>query len=205
MKHLLTAIACCLAVAGSAQTPVPFNPDADGDELIGVEDLMVTLSLFGQSFSPTFMSEEVFVVPFDSTAEWFSINTLSSIYLIDLRTAEFADPYYTVVDIEVFLEDANFNPIWFLNGTQFWFLSEYDDSSVNGWVTVHMSNYNTDTNEEMDCLEGVWSLEIQPQVGQTYSAMQTPFNFDCSESESWNGLPLLSRYAWLNGEMVIIR
>ena len=29
MKHLLTAIACCLAVAGSAQTP--YNPDSDGD------------------------------------------------------------------------------------------------------------------------------------------------------------------------------
>ena len=48
MKHLLTAIACCLAVAGSAQTP--YNPDSDGDNSITVEDLMSTLSFFGGPF-----------------------------------------------------------------------------------------------------------------------------------------------------------
>ena len=48
MKHLLTAIACCLAVAGSAQSDAyPFNPDSDGDGLIGVEDLLALLSDFG--------------------------------------------------------------------------------------------------------------------------------------------------------------
>ena len=48
MKHLLTAIACCLAVAGSAQTDAyPYNPDSDGDGLIGVEDLLSMLSEFG--------------------------------------------------------------------------------------------------------------------------------------------------------------
>ena len=48
MKHLLTAIACCLAVAGSAQAP--YNPDSDGDNSITVEDLMSTLSFFGGPF-----------------------------------------------------------------------------------------------------------------------------------------------------------
>ena len=48
MKHLLTAIACCLAVAGSAQSDAyPYNPDSDGDGLIGVEDLLSMLSDFG--------------------------------------------------------------------------------------------------------------------------------------------------------------
>ena len=48
MKHLFTAIACCLAVAGSAQNDgYPFNPDSDGDGLIGVEDLLALLSDFG--------------------------------------------------------------------------------------------------------------------------------------------------------------
>ena len=53
MKHLLTAIACCLAVAGSAQfipQQMGYNPDVNGDELIGVEDLMGTLSLYGSEF-----------------------------------------------------------------------------------------------------------------------------------------------------------
>ena len=48
MKHLLTAIACCLAVAGSAQSDgYPFNPDADADGIIGVADLLALLSDFG--------------------------------------------------------------------------------------------------------------------------------------------------------------
>ncbi len=36
MKHLLTAIACCLAVAGSAQIHSAadgYNPDVNGDEI----------------------------------------------------------------------------------------------------------------------------------------------------------------------------
>lgn len=44
MKHLLTAIACCLAVAGSAQTP--YNPDVDGDDCITVTDVLSILGLF---------------------------------------------------------------------------------------------------------------------------------------------------------------
>ena len=48
MKHLLTAIACCLAMAGSAQSDAyPFNPDSDGDGFITVEDLLVLLTDFG--------------------------------------------------------------------------------------------------------------------------------------------------------------
>ena len=48
MKHLLTAIACCLAVAGSAQSDAyPFNPDSDGDGIVGVADLLALLSDFG--------------------------------------------------------------------------------------------------------------------------------------------------------------
>ena len=44
MKHLLTAIACCLAVTGSAQ--VQYNPDVDGDGCITVTDVLGILSVF---------------------------------------------------------------------------------------------------------------------------------------------------------------
>ena len=57
MKHLLIAIACCLAVAGSAQTP--YNPDADGDGFVGSEDLLELLTEFGTSFTPLFYSSDV--------------------------------------------------------------------------------------------------------------------------------------------------
>ena len=46
MKHLLTAIACCLAVAGRAQTP--YNPDSNGDGFVGSADLVSLLSLYGE-------------------------------------------------------------------------------------------------------------------------------------------------------------
>ena len=44
MKHVLTAIACCLAVTGSAQ--VQYNPDVDGDGCITVTDVLGILSVF---------------------------------------------------------------------------------------------------------------------------------------------------------------
>jgi len=50
MKHLLTAIACCLAVGGSAQ--FPYNPDSDGDNMIGMDDFLDFLPLFGAEFYP---------------------------------------------------------------------------------------------------------------------------------------------------------
>ena len=52
MKHLLTAIACCLGVAGSAQAPNPdWNPDFNADEIIGATDLLGLLSTFGDEWS----------------------------------------------------------------------------------------------------------------------------------------------------------
>ena len=50
MKHLLTAIACCLAVGGSAQfipQPMGYNPDSNSDGVIGSEDPMGMLALYG--------------------------------------------------------------------------------------------------------------------------------------------------------------
>ena len=51
MKHLLTAIACCLAVAGSAQTP--YNPDSNGDNFVDIADFLDFLPNYGQNFYPT--------------------------------------------------------------------------------------------------------------------------------------------------------
>ena len=57
MKHLLAAIACCLAVAGSAQT---WNPDADFDNVIGVNDLMALLSVFGSEWTAEYPQDPEF-------------------------------------------------------------------------------------------------------------------------------------------------
>jgi hypothetical protein len=44
MKHLLTGIACFLALSVSVQTL--YNPDVDGDDCITVTDVLSILGLF---------------------------------------------------------------------------------------------------------------------------------------------------------------
>ena len=54
MKHLLALMALCVAFAAGAQTGLvefPYNPDADNDDVIGTEDLLALLSLYGTIFS----------------------------------------------------------------------------------------------------------------------------------------------------------
>jgi len=48
MKHLLALMALCVAFAAGAQT---WNPDADFDNVIGVNDLMALLSVFGSEWT----------------------------------------------------------------------------------------------------------------------------------------------------------
>jgi len=48
MKHLLALMALCVAVATGAQAP--YNPDSDGDSLIGSADLLNLLPLYGEGF-----------------------------------------------------------------------------------------------------------------------------------------------------------
>ena len=74
MKHLLTAIACCLAVAGSAQfipQPMGYNPDSNSDGFVGAEDLMGLLSLYGTPYDD---GDSVDVVTLDYTG--FESDTL---------------------------------------------------------------------------------------------------------------------------------
>ena len=65
MKHLMTALVCLFAINMSAQTgfvEFPYNPDSDNDDIIGIEDLMGLLSLYGSEFS-----EEGLYLSTDST------------------------------------------------------------------------------------------------------------------------------------------
>ena len=57
MKHLLTAIACFFALSMSAQT---WNPDADFDNVIGVNDLMELLTVFGTEWTATYPQDPEF-------------------------------------------------------------------------------------------------------------------------------------------------
>ena len=69
MKHLLTAIACFFALSMSAQ--FPYNPDSDGDNMIGITDVLDFLPYFGMPFFP---SENELVI--FETGEFFGNDTV---------------------------------------------------------------------------------------------------------------------------------
>ena len=51
MKHLLTAIACFFALSVSAQEALPWNPNANNDNIIGTVDLLAMLNVYGEEYS----------------------------------------------------------------------------------------------------------------------------------------------------------
>lgn len=78
MKHLLALIALCVAFAAGAQTGLvefPYNPDADNDDIIGVNDLLELLSLFGGEFS-----EEALYMNSDSTSALYHASNSMQYY-----------------------------------------------------------------------------------------------------------------------------
>ena len=72
MKHLTTLLALLLSCSMLAQGPVefPWNPDADGDDFIGVNDLMALLGEFDSVFSEEalYLSEDSLSAMYDAGA-----------------------------------------------------------------------------------------------------------------------------------------
>ena len=59
MKHFLTASAMLCSFLAAAQFPnLPYNPDENGDGLIGVVDLQGLLANYGNEFSSAVLSED---------------------------------------------------------------------------------------------------------------------------------------------------
>ena len=71
MKYFLTCLALGIAFAAGAQTGLvefPYNPDADNDDLIGTEDLLALLSLYGSEFS----EEDLYLNDDSTTAIYYA-------------------------------------------------------------------------------------------------------------------------------------
>ena len=70
MKNLTTLLALLLSCSMLAQGPVefPWNPDADGDDFIGVNDLMALLGEFDSAFSEEalYLSEDSLSAMYDA-------------------------------------------------------------------------------------------------------------------------------------------
>ncbi|RPG85182.1 MAG: hypothetical protein CBD69_007770 [Crocinitomicaceae bacterium TMED209] len=195
MKHLLTAIACCLAVAGSAQTP--YNPDADGDGFVGSEDLLELLTEFGTSFTPLFYSSDVNTVsmmpwgyyPSDSIINpMFFIDELAPLYIMDAREIiglvdEFWLSQATLeIHIDIDLEDEPFE-FWPLDGAEFWIISRKDVfRKYEFWV----SNNNV----------GTVSLHHLIEYDSPSGGSNSQYDHD---------MPYILKYLWLGEELILIR
>ncbi len=73
MKHLMTLMALVVAVTAGAQTGLvefPYNPDSDGDDLIGTVDLLDLLALYGLEFS----EEDLYLNDDSTTAIYYAGN-----------------------------------------------------------------------------------------------------------------------------------
>ena len=59
MKHLMILAALLVSTAAVAQIPtLPWNPDENGDQFIGLPDLLGLLTVYGQEFENAIVSED---------------------------------------------------------------------------------------------------------------------------------------------------
>ena len=59
MKHLMTLVALLVSTAAVAQIPtLPWNPDENGDQFIGLPDLLGLLTVYGQEFENAIVAED---------------------------------------------------------------------------------------------------------------------------------------------------
>ena len=59
MKRLVALMMCAVSLGAAAQFPsLPYNPDENGDGLIGVVDLQGLLANYGNEFASTLVSED---------------------------------------------------------------------------------------------------------------------------------------------------
>ena len=59
MKHLMTLVALIVSTAAMAQIPtLPWNPDGNDDQFIGLPDLLDLLTVYGQEFENAIVAED---------------------------------------------------------------------------------------------------------------------------------------------------
>ena len=59
MKHLMTLVALLVSTAAVAQIPtLPWNPDGNNDQFIGLPDLLDLLTVYGQEFQNAIVAED---------------------------------------------------------------------------------------------------------------------------------------------------
>jgi len=104
MKHILTLSLCFLALSLSAQVngwKIPWNPDANGDDLIGVSDLQSLLAVYGQIYS----ADQIYVTD-DETHMLLDVGNMG--YVKCLGTCKNLGNHWSMADmVDVGRHDSN--------------------------------------------------------------------------------------------------
>jgi hypothetical protein len=199
MKHLLTAIACFFALSMSAQ--FPYNPDSDGDNFIGSEDVMGLLSEYGTDFFALPSGESLVYVEYnEEQCNGFCITEFADIYVIDTRLAPAANPLNIYHEIPS-ITDAN-NYSFPMNGTEYWFIFPNDGDSYSIQMFAE-GPYFYDEEENVGCYTNyyTWGIYLYaPNDDGGFLNMQT----DCSGYvEAY--MPIMRKFLWFNEELIILR
>ena len=144
MKHFLITIGCFVALTMSAQTP--YNPDADGNGLIGVSDLTSFLSLYGSSFSTGFIVDDAITIVGSPEQEGASVyyeapsNVNPLVYVLDGTSPSIAANADQTFQFEA-------DPV---NGTTIHLLSKMT-SAAYGNLLIQQTSTGTYWNVDLCC------------------------------------------------------
>jgi len=160
MKHLLTAIACCLAVAGSAQTP--YNPDSNSDNFIGSHDLLDFLPLYN---TPFFADDSVIIQTIDSITP--------SVYCGNSEYIYSNDDSLDCVSFGYFEDYGAFT----IEATASW----YDGTCTQYFTSCVQANVPENIHEDTNWLDNtagsqIFYLPIDSSWKQLYIACHSNFN-----------------------------
>jgi hypothetical protein len=200
MKHLLTAIACCLAVAGSAQTP--YNPDSNGDNFIGSEDVLELLSEYGTDFFALPSGESLVNVEYnEEQCDGFCITEFADIYVIDARLAP--EDVGLVIDHHIpSIADNGYS--FPMNGAEYWFIFADGDDNTSYNIDMNAEGpYFYDEETNTGCYTGYSTSGIYVNLYESESGYLSG-QIDCSEPVEAL-LPIMRKFLWLNGELIFLR
>ena len=203
MKRLVALMICAVSLGAAAQgTSIydyPFNPDANGDDLVGVADLQSFLTLYGQTLGG--MPEQC---TYDgSSMEQFLAGLLNGDVILDSVFVE-----YEVQDVSTYfvpgcpdaLTDTAvvaYTGTWTETGSSSFASWDFRFGGGNHWFYVYYNSYNGTTylrfqNSYLEQLGYIQDGFFDSENSQT-SSESLPFPIEWQYDEDGISLP------WLNG------
>ena len=163
----MTLMALVVAVTAGAQTGLvefPYNPDADGDDLIGISDLLELLGLFGAEFS-----EEDLYVNDNENAAVFHVVGNWTYGMCSAKCSDLPSGKWRVIDLQTWSHFHNEVEQMAISGTEYLWLRDGElgthkntidgDYGNKGRIVLH------NTSDQITC---VCEIHERPKVEYSY-------------------------------------